>query len=103
MDAIKIAPELLLAFQEYKSEGQVDSSTHSIRTLSIEGNADSPESPKVNVFLRCDEAAALDHLEEKGIQVNTKKGRVRTASLPLEKLEHLYEDPNIISVKEISL
>jgi len=98
MDAIKIAPELLLAFQAYKSEGQVDFSVHSIRTLSIEGRAGSPESPKVNVFLHCDEAAELDHLEEKGVQVNTWKGRIRTASLSLENLEHLYEDPDIIYV-----
>lgn len=98
MDAIKIAPELLLAFQAYKSEGRVDFSTHSIRTLNIERSADSPESPKVNVFLHCDESAELDHLDEEGVQVNTRKGRIRTARLSLENLERLYEDPNIIHV-----
>ena len=63
MNAVKIAPELLLAFQDYKNEGRVDFSAHSIRTLSIEGSTDSPESPKVNVFLHCDESAELDHLD----------------------------------------
>ena len=99
MDAVKIAPELLLAFQDYKSEGRVDFSAHSIRALSIEGNSDSPESPKVNVFLHCDEFAVLDHLEEKGIQINTRKGRVRTARLSLENLESLYEEPNLRRVE----
>ena len=98
MNAVKIAPELLLAFQDYKNEGRVDFSAHSIRTLSIEGSTDSPESPKVNVFLHCDESAEFGYLAEKGIQVNTQQGRVRTARLSLENLEYLFENPDITHV-----
>ena len=107
MDAVKIAPELLLAFQDYekkKDYEEVESTDLPLdnRTLSPQGSVVRPEAPQVNVFLHCDESAALDHLEEKGIQINTRKGRIRTARLSLENLENLerlYEEPNIIHVE----
>ena len=85
-----------MAFQDYNNEGRIGFSSDSSRTLSFQDNADSPES--VNVFLYCDESAAFDHLEEMGIQVSTRKGRVRTARLSLDNLEHLFEDPDITHV-----
>ncbi len=104
MNAVKIAPELLLAFQDYvETAGYEEAESTDLpldnRTLSPQGSVVRPEAPQVNVFLHCDEAAALDHLEEKGIQINTRKGCIRTARLSLENLERLYEEPNLMHVE----
>ena len=104
MNAVKIAPELLLAFQDYvETAGYEEAESTDLpldnRTLSPQGSVVRPEAPQVNVFLHCDEAAALDHLEGKGIQINTRKGCIRTARLSLENLERLYEEPNLMHVE----
>ena len=97
MNSAKIAPELLLAFQDYREDRQTDLYQYNMR-LDIPGDVDSLESPRVNVFLHCDEAAELDHLEEMGVKLNIRKGRIRTASLSLEKLDRLFEAPDITYV-----
>ena len=102
MNAVKIAPELLLALQNYTEKDYMEEELADLsldsRTLSPQDEVDSPEPSEVDVFLHCDESAALDHLEDMGIQVNARKGSIRTAKVPLPQLYPLSEDLNITHI-----
>jgi subtilisin family serine protease len=90
----KIAPELMVALEDYQEEGQLGLSRHtrSLGLVSVEG---SPKPPRTVVFIHCDERAGLAHLASYGIRVNQSTGRVRTAFLPLESLDPLSDDPAV--------
>lgn len=90
----KIAPELIGVFQDFRDEGPDELSLYS-RTLDIHDDVDAPGSPGITVFLHCDETAELEHLSGYDIQVNTEKGPIRTALLPIEMLEYLAEEPAV--------
>jgi len=90
----KIAPELMLALENYQEEGRVGLTRH-VRSLGVIPAVGSPKPPRVVVFLYCDEHALLDHLRGYGVQLNQPRGRVRTAFLPLESVDPVSEDPAV--------
>lgn len=89
----KIDPELMLTYQDYRGRG-ISDLPRGVRTLDFQDR----ESRKTSVFLRCDAAAELDHLERYGIQVHQQEGNIRTALLPLDSLEDLSEEPAVTRV-----
>ena len=90
MNYKKIAPGLLMAFEDYKREGLSGLRPH-MRTIGLVAAEANPKPARAVVFLRCEEGAALAGLDKKGIQVNQPRGKVRTAILPLEQLGPLSE------------
>lgn len=98
MQPEKISPGLLVALQDYQSEGRQVLTAHK-RSLGIVSSETSIKPPRSVVFIYCDEQADLDRLAQYGVQVNQSTGRVRTAFLPLESLDPLSEEPTIHRIK----
>jgi subtilisin family serine protease len=98
MQPEKISPGLLVALQDYQSEGRQVLKAHK-RTLGIVSPEATLKPPRTVVFIYCDEQAELDYLAQYGVQVNQSTGRVRTAFLPLESLDPLSDDPDIHRIK----
>lgn len=96
----KLSPGLLLAYEDYQSEGaEAVVATHK-RTLGIVGPKSSVSTTARSVvFIYCDENADLSHLAQYGVHLNQNTGEVRTAYLPIEALEILTEDDAIHRIK----
>ncbi|MCM0590768.1 MAG: S8 family serine peptidase [Gloeotrichia echinulata DVL01] len=94
----KLSPGLLLAYQNYESEGEEALTSHR-RSLGLIPPKSVVKPTKSVVFIYCDSDADLSHLEQQGIQVNQNSGTVRTAFLPLEGLDALSEDNIIQRIK----
>lgn len=90
----KIAPGLVVAWDDYQQKGP-DGLVPHMRSLGLVSEKSSPKPPRAVVFIRCGEQAGLEHLAERKIRVNQSKGSVRTAFLPLEKLDVLSEEPAV--------
>jgi hypothetical protein len=90
----KIAPALMVAFNDFSQKGEPGLDPH-IRVLGIVPAEGRPKPPKTVVFIHCDEQADLDHLAPHDIEVNQPRGAVRTAYLPLASLDQLSEDPAV--------
>ncbi|MFZ5966230.1 MAG: S8 family serine peptidase [Bacillota bacterium] len=90
----KIAPGLTNALEDYKREGVRGLISHE-RRMGLIVTEGTSKPPRVIVLIDCDENASLDHLAAHGIQVNQPKGQIRTAFLPLEKLDILSEETAI--------
>jgi subtilisin family serine protease len=90
----KIAPGLMVAWEDYQNKGS-DGLVPHMRSLGLISEKSSPKPPRAVVFLRCDEQAELEHLAAQRIRVNQSTGNVRTAFLPLESLAALSEDPAV--------
>jgi subtilisin family serine protease len=90
----KIAPGLMVAWEDYQEKGQDGLAPH-MRSLGLVSEKSSPKPPRAVVFLRCSEQAELEHLLAQKIRVNQSQGSVRTAFLPLENLGKLSEDPAV--------
>ena len=98
MQPEKISPGLLVALQDYRSEGRVGIIPHT-RSLGLISTVGSPKPARTVVFIYCDEDADLGHLEQHGIRVNQSTGRIRTAILPIQSLDPLSEDPAVQRIK----
>ncbi len=94
MNYEKIAPGLMVAWEDYQNKGP-DGLVPHMRSLGLISEKSSPKPPRAVVFLRCDEQAELEHLSAEKIRVNQSTGSVRTAFLPLESLAALSEDPAV--------
>jgi subtilisin family serine protease len=94
MNYEKIAPGLMVAWEDYQNKGTDGLAPH-LRSLGLISEKSSPKPPRAVVFLRCDEKAELEHLLAQNIRVNQSQGSVRTAFLPLENLGALSEDPAV--------
>jgi subtilisin family serine protease len=94
----KISAGLLVALQDYRSEGRVGIIPHT-RSLGLISTVGSPKPARTVVFIYCDEDADLGHLEQYGIHVNQSTGRIRTAILPIQSLDPLSEDPAVQRIK----
>ncbi|MDZ7292730.1 MAG: S8 family peptidase [candidate division KSB1 bacterium] len=90
----KIAPGLMVAFEDYK-DGGIEGLAPHMGSLGLVSVKDSPKPPRAVVFIHCEETAKLERLARKGIRVNQTHGKVRTAFLPLASLGPLSEDPAV--------
>jgi subtilisin family serine protease len=88
MNYKKIAPRLLLAHEAYQQQGHAGIARY-IRTMGLVSAEGSPKPARAMVFLRCDAKADFGGLAKKGIYVNQKRGKIRTAFLPLDLLSEL--------------
>jgi subtilisin family serine protease len=90
----KIAPGLMVAFEDYQEEGRPGLNRY-LGTLGLVSSVDSPKPPRAVVFIHCDPQLSLEHLADYGIRINQPAGRVRTAFLPVESLDPLSEEPSV--------
>lgn len=90
----KIAPGLMVAFEQFQDRGEAALIPHT-RTLGIVPSAGTPKPARTVVFIDCDAQANLDHLAQHEIHINQPLGRIRTAILPLASLDPLSEDSAI--------
>lgn len=90
----KISPSLLAALEDYKDNQREGLLPH-MGALGLVAPANSPKPPRTVVFISCDEKDDLGHLTRKGIIVNQVEGRVRTAFLPVDRLEDLSDEPKV--------
>ncbi|MEB3177850.1 MAG: S8 family peptidase [Nostocaceae cyanobacterium] len=94
----KLSAGLLLAYEDYQSEGAQALTTHK-RSLGLIAPKSNIKPPRSIVFIYCDEEADLSHLTQQGIEVNQTTGRVRTAYLPIDALDPLSDDPDVQRIK----
>ena len=94
----KLSPGLLLAYEDYKREGDQALITHK-RSLGIVFHNSTVKPTSSIVFIYCEPNADLSHLSRHGVQVNQETGSVRTAYLPIESLDIVSEDPAVLRIK----
>ncbi len=94
----KLSPGLLLAYEDYRREGEQALIPHK-RSLGIVAAKSSIKPAKSVVFVYCDEQADLSHLEQYGIHLNQNSGHVRTAYLPIDGLDPLSEEAAVQRIK----
>jgi len=90
----KIAPGLMVALEDYHARGAAGLAAHK-KLWGVIVEEGSPKPPRAVVFIRCDEHANLEHLKMHKIRVNQPHGKVRTAFLPLARLNELSDDPAV--------
>src|ERR1700757_38635 len=90
----KMGPGLLIAYETFTNLGDAGLQLH-VRSLGVAPPAGRPRPSKTVVFVHCDEDADLSHLAQHDIAVNQKRGRVRTAYLPMSSLDPLSDDPAV--------
>jgi hypothetical protein len=90
----KIAPALQVALANYQEQGRAGLIRH-VRSLGVLPSVDTPKPARAVVFIECDPNADLDSLREYGVIVNQRRGRVRTAFLPLDQVDRLSEEPAV--------
>lgn len=94
----KLSPGLLLAYEDYQTEGEQALITHR-RSLGIIASKSPVKPTKSVVFIYCDSDADLSHLSQYGIEVNQNSGSVRTAFLPIDGLDPLSEEAAVQRIK----
>lgn len=94
MDYSKISGPLLSVYEDGQEAGPASLVVHS-RSLEAALPLDVPVSPQAVVFLHCDENADLGNLVSKGLVLNNRRGRIRTALMPLDLLDDLSETPEV--------
>lgn len=94
MSRQKLAPELLLTLRDFEQEGSRGLDRH-LTTLGLVSADHTPMPPRIIVILHCDENASFEHLADQGIRVNQATGKIRTAILPLDKVDVLAADPAV--------
>ncbi|BAZ11118.1 peptidase S8/S53 [Calothrix sp. NIES-4071] len=94
----KLSAGLLLAYEDYQSEGEQALVPHK-RSLGIVLAKSNVKPTKSVVFVYCDPDADLSHLEPYGIELNQNTGAVRTAYLPIDGLDALSEEEAVQRIK----
>jgi subtilisin family serine protease len=94
----KIAPGLLLAYQDFQNPEDTVLTQHR-QLLGILPAKSIIKPTKSIVFIYCDPDADLSHLSQYGVELNQNFGSVRTAFLPLENLSALSEETAIHRIK----
>ncbi|WP_332860833.1 S8 family serine peptidase [Janthinobacterium svalbardensis] len=97
MNHEKIAPGLMVAMENFQSQGETGL-IRQMRTLGLVPSAGSSKPMRTVVFLDCDPNANLDHLAQHDIRINQADGRFRTAILPFASLDALSRD---VAIKRI--
>lgn len=90
----KIGPALQVALADYEADGRPGLIRH-VRSLGVVPSVATPKPARTVVFIDCDPNANLDGLAEYGIIVNQRRGRVRTAFLPLDQVGRLSDEPAV--------
>ena len=93
MNENKIAPELLLMANTQPELTQDEFSAQFSPLGAVADTTAKPE--RVIVFIECDEQADFSDLAGEGIRVNEDSGTVRTAFLPVNKLQILSDSPGV--------
>ncbi|BAT53317.1 Peptidase S8 and S53, subtilisin, kexin, sedolisin [Nostoc sp. NIES-3756] len=94
----KLAPGLLLAYQDFQNEEET-ALTQRRQLLGILPPKSILKPTKSIVFIYCNADADLSHLSQYGVELNQNYGSVRTAFLPLENLPVLSEETAIHRIK----
>ncbi|HIK05548.1 MAG TPA: S8 family peptidase [Trichormus sp. M33_DOE_039] len=94
----KLSPGLLLAWDDFQREGELALITHR-RSLGILPPKSVIKPTKSVVFIYCEPDTNLSHLSQYGIEINQSFGGIRTAFLPLDRLEILAEETAIQRIK----
>lgn len=82
----KISGPLLAAFEDLQEAGPTALALHR-RTLGMAPVLGTQKPPQAIVFIHCDEKANLENMSDGGLKLNQRRGRVRTALLPLDMLD----------------
>lgn len=91
MDYEKLSAGLTALVRDYQSHGtSVTVASAMAQPLS---ETDETGTPQAVIFIRCNEQTTFDDLP--GVQVHSKRGRIRTATVSLDSLSALSEDPNV--------
>jgi subtilisin family serine protease len=94
MNYDKIAPGLRAACESYRRSGRSGLNRYA-RSFGLMAKERSPKPARAVVFVHCEAEAQLHKLEGLGIRVNQSAGRVRTAFLPIERIEELADEPSV--------
>ena len=86
----KISGALLSAFEDLQESGLTALALHT-RSLGMAPVLGTQKPPRAIVFVHCDDNADLESMSDSGIKMNQRRGRVRTALLPLDKLCELSD------------
>lgn len=97
MNYEKLAPGLLAAFEDLRSSGTPAMAAHAV-TLGMVMSPDPAKPVRIPVFVTCSNDARLQRLASYGVQVNQGRGKVRTAFLPLDSLDRLSDDAEILHI-----
>jgi len=97
MNYRKIAPSLLSAINDFERR-DLESAKTRFRTMALFGASDGARDARISVLLHCEPEADFRHHADQGIIVNQRKGRVRTALLPIGQIDQLSEDPNVLQL-----
>jgi len=90
----KLSPALAAAVDDYERAGRPGLGAHR-RSMALVTAEAAVKPARVVVFLHTAAEADLDHLHDLGVEVNDASGTVRTAIVPMERLDALSEDPAI--------
>src|SRR5580704_5807333 len=94
MKYTKITPSLLSVIADFDRQDLERARTR-FRTMALFGATDAMPDARVSVLLHCEPDADFRRHADQGIIVNQRKGRVRTAFLPLRQIGRLSEDTNV--------
>jgi subtilisin family serine protease len=90
----KLTPRLSIVYDAYSDLGR-EGLRRRARLLNLVSVAEMPKPPRAVVFLYCDEDTDLSRLDELGVEVNQRSGRIRTAIAPIDTLDPLSEQPGV--------
>jgi subtilisin family serine protease len=93
----KLSAGMFTVLRDYEEEGRAGLAKLS-GLLGLAGVESATKPPSVVVFLRCDPEASLSDLAARNIRINRPRGRIRTAMVPLERIEDLSEDSRIFQI-----
>ncbi len=100
MEYSKLGPALISALADHRDrdEGRLVRSSQTLGLVTVRSRE--PKPARAVVFLHCDAAADLSHLATRDVVINQSTGSVRTAIVPLDRIETVAEDP---AIQRISL
>lgn len=93
MPASKIAPGLMMLLEDFEAERHDRLHRHGW-TMSLVHTPDF-RLTQVHVFIDCDPNAGLEDLEQHGVRIHQTHGSIRTALVPLNRLELVARHPAV--------
>lgn len=90
----KVSPSLISTCEEYMQEGRAELAPRA-RLMGLHPAIGRPTPARVTVFLRVDANADLSSWATQGVEINQSSGEIRTAILPLDRVDPLSDDPSV--------
>lgn len=90
----KLGPGLSSIVEAYQQGGKA-ALRGSFQELGVTTSESDYKPARISVTIECDEEANLDSLLQYGIRINQTRGSIRTAFLPIDRLDELSEHPAI--------